>query len=104
MPSWRLVYKELDGEAGFGVGRLIRSGNRLLTAEVSGQLAGLWHYLQFWSLPAESHEDVLDGTTYALEAAEHGTYHVIHRDDYQWGDTFGEVCELLLKAAGFTPR
>ncbi len=47
---------------------------------------------------------MFDGTTFVLEAAEHGRYHIIHRDDYEWGDTFGEFCELLLKLAGFVLR
>jgi hypothetical protein len=102
--SWRLVGKEMDGEAGFEVGELIRSEDRLLTAEEAGQVDDLWPYLRFWSLPAEGDADVFDGTTYALEAAQHGRYHIAHRDDYEWGDTFGEFCELLLKLGAFAPR
>jgi hypothetical protein len=104
--SWRLVGKEMDREAGFEVGKLIRSEDRFLTAEEAGRLADLWRYLRFWSLPAEGDEDedVFDGTTYAEEAAHQGQYHIAHRDDYEWGDTFGEFCELLLKLAAFAPR
>lgn len=66
----------------------------------------MWRYLRFWSLPAANPDDpeVLDGVTDVLEAAEMGRYHVAHRCDYGWGETFGEFRELLFKLGGFTPR
>jgi hypothetical protein len=94
----------MDREAGFEVGELIRSEDRLLTEEEAGRLDDLWPYLRFWSLPAEGDAAVFDGRTYALEAVQHGRYHIAHRDDYEWGDSFGEFCELLLKLAAFAPR
>jgi hypothetical protein len=102
--SWRLVGKELGGEAGFEVGKLAHCQDRVLSAAESSAVAELWRYLHFWALAASGGEDVFDGTTYVLEAAEHGRYHVAHRDDPEWGDTFGEFIELLLRQAGFALR
>ncbi len=102
---WRLVVKEMSGEAGFDAGELIRSEDRLLNSGDADQIAALWRYLNFWSLPeaVESEDSILDGTTFALEAAQEGRYHVAHRDDFEWGETFGEICGLLLKLARYTP-
>jgi hypothetical protein len=104
--SWRLIGKEMDGEAGFEVGNQVRSENRPVEGKEANQIAEFWRYLRFWSLPPEAERDgdVFDGTTYVLEAAHHGRYHVAHRDDPEWGDTFGEFCELLLRLALFEPR
>lgn len=103
-PTWRLAVKEMSGEAGFDAGELIRTEDWLLTSREASQIAVLWDYLHFWSLPAAvESEDVLDGTTFALEAAQGGRYHVAHRDDFEWGETFGEVCRLLLRLAKYTP-
>jgi hypothetical protein len=103
--SWRLVGRELDGEAGFELGELARSENRPLTIEEAGRVSDLWPYLKFWSLPpVDRGEDVFDGTSFLLEDAERGRYHVSSRDDPEWGDTFGEFSLLLLRLAGFLPR
>jgi hypothetical protein len=102
--SWRLVGKEMDGEAGFDLGKWVRSEERTLTDDEATALAGLWQYLRFWSLPAEGDDEVFDGTAYVLEAAHRGKYHFVHRDDYEWGETFGELCEMLLRLAGFAAR
>jgi hypothetical protein len=102
--SWELIAKELNGEAGFEVGELVHRGSWRLSVAESAQAAELWPYVCFWSLPAQGEEDVLDGTTYVLEAAEHGRYRVVYRDDPEWGDTFGEFCQLLLRLAAFAPR
>jgi hypothetical protein len=100
--SWWLVGRELDGEGGFELGELARSENRRLTIEETGRVGDLWPYLRFWSLPPDCHvDDVFDGTSFILEAAEHGRYHVVSRDEPEWGDTFGEFALLLLRLAGF---
>jgi hypothetical protein len=78
--------------------------DRLLWSTEAAQVACLWQYLQFWSLPGASDEVVCDGTRYVLEPAERGRYHIAHRDDPERGDTFGEFCELLVRPAGFSPR
>jgi hypothetical protein len=102
--TWRLVAKEVSGEAGFEVGQLVRSEARVLSAAEYRQAEELWEYLRFWSLPPAGGEDVLDGTTYLLEAAQHGRYHAAVREDPEWGDTFGEFCESLLRLAGLALR
>src|SRR5262249_29975728 len=94
--SWRLTGRELDGEAGFDLGELARREGRLLSGTDAARVAELWDYLRFWALaPVASGEDVLDGTSFMLEGAERGRYHVTTRDDPEWGDTFGEFCALL---------
>lgn len=84
--SWWLVGRELDGEeAGLALGELARREDRRLSGAEASQVAELWEYLRFWSLAVASDEDVCDGTTYVLEAAERGRYRVAHRDDPEWG-------------------
>jgi hypothetical protein len=80
--SWRLTGKELDGEAGFDVGKLISRENRLLSSQETGGIQELLEYLQFWSLPTRDPDtDGLDTTSYLLEGAEHGRYHLVERED-----------------------
>jgi hypothetical protein len=100
----RLVGKELDDEAGFEVGALVRRVSRLLSEAEFAEVALLWESLRFWSMPAQGETDVLDGTTYLLEAAEHGRYWIAHRDDPEWGDTLGEFGDLLQRLATFALR
>src|SRR5262249_31405713 len=103
--SWRLAGRELDGvEAGFELGELARREDRLLVGAEAGQGAGLWGHLRVWALATASDEEVLDGTTYVLEAAQRGRHHVAHRADPEWGDMFGEFGYLLVHLAGFAPR
>ena len=103
--SWWLVGRELDGEAGFDLGKLARREDRLLSGTEATRLAELWEYLRFWSLaPVACGELVFDGTSFVLEGVEHGRYRVVIRDDPEWGDTFGEFSELLLNLAGFGAR
>jgi hypothetical protein len=85
---------------------MIRREERWLPYSEAAQMERLWEFLRFWSLPpaAEDEDDVLDGTTYVLEAAHEGRYHVAHRDDPEWGNTFGESCDLLVDLSGFRPR
>jgi hypothetical protein len=95
----------LDGEAGFDLGKLVRCEDRWLSDPEAAQVAEMWNYLRFWSLaPVGSSEDVLDGTSFVMEAVEHGRYHVVTRDDPEWGDTFGEFSKLLVGLAGFVLR
>jgi hypothetical protein len=83
--SFHLWGRELDGEAGFDVGRLVRREERLLTGQDAAQVWELWRYLRFWSLAESDPEsEVFDGTTYVLEAAERSRYHLIHRDELDW--------------------
>ncbi|HEY8504285.1 MAG TPA: hypothetical protein VIL46_06855, partial [Gemmataceae bacterium] len=103
--SFRLWGRELSGEAGFEVGRLTRCEARLLGEEEAGRARLLWNYLQFWSLAEEKPEpEVFDGTTYVLEAAEHGHYHIVERPELEWGSTINEFAELLQQLAGFRLR
>jgi hypothetical protein len=84
--SWRLAARELDGEAGFDLGQLARRENRVLSAAEAERVTDLWPYLRFWSqAPLNGGEEVFDGTSLVLEAAEGGRYHVITRDDPEWG-------------------
>lgn len=102
---WRLVGRELSGEeAGYELGGLDYCESRQLSVVETDQVVGLWEYLRFWSLAVAGEEDVFDGTTYVLEAAEHGRYRVVRRDDLEWGDTFGEFADLLVRLAGLAPR
>jgi len=103
--SWRLFARELDGEkAGFDLGELARRDNRLVVGADADRVAELWEHLRFWSIAPAGGEDVLDGTSYVLEAAERGRYRVVIRDDPEWGDTFGEFSDLLVGLAGLAPR
>jgi hypothetical protein len=103
--SCLLAARELDGEAGFDLGKLARREDRLLSNAEAARVAELWGYLRFWSLaPVASEEDVFDGTSFLLEGAGHGRYHVVVRDDPGWGDTLVELSELLVGLAGFAPR
>jgi hypothetical protein len=103
---WRLDARELDGEeAGFDLGRLAVRSDRVLAADEAARLSEMWAYLRLWSVGPDAREDdVLDGTTYVLEAAERGRYHVAHRAEPEWGDTFGEFADLLVSLAGLAPR
>jgi hypothetical protein len=102
--TWRLVGEEMDGEAGFEVGKVVGRENRLLSAAEAHEIAETWRWLRFWSLSPWGEHGVFDGTTYVLEAAEHGRYHVAHRVSPEWGDTFGEFLDLLVRLAGFALR
>jgi hypothetical protein len=102
---WRLLSRELDGEeSGFDLGELAHRDDRLIVGADADRLTALWAWLRFWSIPTSGGEDVLDGTAYVLEAAERGRYRVVVRDDPEWGDTFGELADLLIGFAGLTPR
>lgn len=101
----RIVSRELDGiEAGFELGKLSRRSERVLTEVQATQFKRKWEYLRFWSLPATTDYDVLDGTTYVLEGSECGRYHVILRDETKRGDSFGELTDLLFKLSGVASR
>lgn len=104
--AWRIGWRELDGEAGFELGKLARHGARVLTAVEVEQVVALWAYLRFWSQPTvvSNGSDVLDGTAYLLEAVEQGRYHAVLACDPEWGTTFGELAEMLLRMAGITRR
>lgn len=104
--TWRLIARELDGaESGFDLGELAHREERLLTTADAARVEEMWAYLDFWSLDLRTDgDDVLDGTTYVIEAADQGRYHVVPRDDPEWGDTFGEFADLLVRLAGLLPR
>ncbi len=102
--SWRLFGRELSVDTGFESRELARRDDRLISGKEAERLMDLWADLRFWSIAATDDRDVFDGTTYILEAAEHGQYRVIHRDDPEWGDTFGEISDLLLNLAGLAAR
>jgi hypothetical protein len=103
--TWRLTGRHLDGEAGFGVGKLVRRESRLLSPKEAVGVQELLDYLSFWSLPARDPDtEGFDTTSYLLEGVQHGQYDVVHREDPEWGDTFGEFSQLLLRLAGFAPR
>jgi hypothetical protein len=104
--SWWLTARELDGEeAAFDLGRLAHRADRVLTVDEAARVSELWAYLRLWSVGPDAREDdVLDGTIYVLEAAERGRYHVAHRAEPEWGDTFGEFADLLIGLAGLAPR
>lgn len=103
--GWRLLARELDGdESGFDLGELARRDDRLVVGADADRLAELWEWLRFWSIAPAGGEDVLDGTAYVLEAVERGRYRVVVRDDPEWGDTFGEFADLLIRLAGLAPR
>src|SRR5262249_2739047 len=103
--SWRLTGRELDGEAGFDLGELARREDRLLAGADAARVAGLLGYPRVLGLaPVAGGGGGVDGTSFVLEGAERGRYHVVTRDDPEWGDTFGEFGALLIRLAGFTPR
>ncbi|MBX3398011.1 MAG: hypothetical protein KF873_04670 [Gemmataceae bacterium] len=104
--AWRLLARELDGEeSGVDLGKLARREDRVIVGTDADRVAELWEWLRFWTLgPPADGDDVLDGTSYVLEAAERGQYHVAVRDDPEWGDTFGEFADLLVALAGLAPR
>lgn len=103
--TWRLFARELNGaESGFDLGELARRDDRLIAGADAERVAELWGWLRFWSVAPTGGEDVLDGTTHVLEAAERGRYRVVVRDDPEWGDTFGEFADRLVRLAGLTPR
>jgi hypothetical protein len=104
--SWQLAARELSGkEAGFDLGRLARRVDRVLAGDEAARVSELWAYLRLWALgPAPDGDDVLDGTLYAVEAAERGRYHVARRTEPVWGDTLGEFADLLVRLAGLAPR
>jgi hypothetical protein len=102
--SWRLFSRELSSDDGFERGELSRREDRLVVGADAEKLTDLWRDLRFWSIAAADDRDVIDGTTYVLEAAERGRYRVIYRDDPEWGDTFGEFSEVLLNLVGIVSR
>jgi hypothetical protein len=99
-----LFGRELSGEARFESCELAHRDDRLISGKDAERLMDLWSDLRFWSIAATDDRDVFDGTTYILEAAERGRYRVIHRDDPEWGDTFGEISDFLLNLAGLAER
>jgi hypothetical protein len=102
--SWRLFCRELGGDSSFETGELTRREERLIVGTEAERLMDLWSDLRFWSIAPAGDREVIDGTTYILEAAERGKYRVIYRDDPEWGDTFAELIESLLELAGLAAR
>jgi hypothetical protein len=102
--SWRLFCRELSGDADFELGELTRREEHLVVGAAAERLTDLWGDLRFWSIAPAGDREVIDGTTYILEAAERGRYRVIYRDDPEWGDAFAEFSEALLGLAGLASR
>jgi hypothetical protein len=103
--AWRLYSRELDGqEAGFDLGQLARSEERLIVGEPADRLTELWKWLNFWSIAPDSDEETLDGTEYVLEVMERGRYRVVVREDPEWGDPFGDFADFLMELAGLAQR
>jgi hypothetical protein len=102
--SWRLFCRELSGNSGFELGELTRREEHLIVGTDAERLTDLWSDLRFWSIAPAGDREVIDGTSFILEAAERGRYRVIYRDDPEWGDTFAEFSEVLLDLAGLARR
>jgi hypothetical protein len=102
--SWRLFCRELSSESRFELSELARREERLIVGADAERFTELWRDLQFWSIASSDDREVIDGTTYILEAADRGRYRVIYRDDPEWGDTFAEFSEALLNLAGLAQR
>jgi hypothetical protein len=102
--SWRLFCRTLNCETVFDSGISARRNDQLIAGKDAERLMDLWGDLRFWSIAAVDDKDAFDGTTYILEAVERGRYRVVHRDDPEWGDSFGEFSEILLDLAGITSR
>ena len=99
-PTWRLTGKHTNGNGGFEVGQVDHRTTRLLTWDEAARVADLLPYVRFWALPTFVVEDGLDGTTWVLEGVRRGRYHVVHRWEPEWGDSFGEFCTLLMRLSG----
>ena len=102
--SWRLFCRELNSEGRFELGELSRREERLIVGADAERFTDLWSDLQFWSIAPAGDREVIDGTSFILEAAERGRYRVIYRDDPEWGDTFAEFSAALLDLAGLAQR
>ncbi|HVE79013.1 MAG TPA: hypothetical protein VNA89_09140 [Gemmatimonadaceae bacterium] len=74
-----LTARMLAGRAGYDHGALALTRRRWLTEEDWDELDRLIEAARFWSLPAVSEREGLDGATWVLEGARAGRHHVVHR-------------------------
>lgn len=70
-----------------------------LTQERWSQLTAAVEEAHFWALPAEDHRLGLDGDDYVLEGASSARFHVVKRWSPEQGDSFLELCRLILSWA-----
>ncbi|HKW31080.1 MAG TPA: hypothetical protein VJT54_17280 [Verrucomicrobiae bacterium] len=77
---FRLVAKRLEGEAGYRVGKLVETKERVLSERESKELLRSIDALHFFEMPTtESNEDGRDGESWYLEGVQHGEFHKIER-------------------------
>lgn len=101
--DWRLVGRMTDGDGGYEPGPVIRTVEGRLSGAEAQRLVKLLGKLSFWEEPTAIDDTGCDGTTWVLEAAEAGRYHVAHRWCPDKG-AFSEFCTLLGQLGGFHAR
>lgn len=74
-----LAARRLDGEAGYGPGKLVEMKDIDLNADDSKTLETLIQDLDFFKLPTSDHVVGFDGDEWILEGVSQGQYHVIDR-------------------------
>ncbi|SPF50140.1 exported hypothetical protein [Syntrophobacter sp. SbD1] len=88
--KWVLTTKQADYWPANNVSKLNRKQS--LTKEEVVQFQKLFTELQFWQLPSvgafEVEEEIMDGTTWILEAVEKGRYHLVRRRAPRDSDRF----------------
>lgn len=99
--EWWLVGRMTEGDGGYEPGPVIRTVEGRLSGAEAQRLVTLLGKLSFWNLPTAIDDTGRDGTTWVLEGAEAGRYHMVHR----WcpdRSAFAEFCAFLGNWAAFT--
>lgn len=78
-PLYSLSARRLDGQAGYGPGKLVETKAIDLNADDSKTLETLIQNLDFFKLPTSDHVMGFDGDEWILEGVSQGQYHVIDR-------------------------
>ncbi|VTR93331.1 Uncharacterized protein OS=Chryseobacterium antarcticum GN=HY04_05025 PE=4 SV=1 [Gemmata massiliana] len=97
---WWLVGRMTDGDGGYDPGPVIRTAEGWLSATEVQRLDRLFRALSFWELPTAINDTGCDGTTWVLEGAGTGRYHVAHRWCPDKGP-FAAFCSFLGQLGGF---
>ena len=105
----KLVAKGLTGRAGYQIGELIETQERVLSDEVSKEILRSAGKLRFFDMAArEDEEPGFDGERWFLEGSQRGRFHRIERwsakdDACRRGlEKFFEFCALLVKHANLS--
>lgn len=96
--SGELVAKVTNGSGGYDPGVVVLDKTVEVPKSRVDQFLSMLNALHFWSLPAHEESDliILDGTSWYLEGADGGKYHIVEREYNKQGVLAG-VRNLLIK-------